>query len=469
MLHSLSGARTGLSLLVSISQREELTTLSIKKIEILMGYSQAIIGLSVIAVCVLIPPLAWHTKTRNVPAIILITWLLLMNIKQIVDAAIWGGDDYASKWNGYGWCDVITKIQVGANVGISCAVANIAFNLHRIIKADKEIPDNRSWKKIRIDLAISLICPILIMVLIYLVQVFRYGIFRYNGCQSVLSPTWLTTVLYTIWMLIWSTIGFIYASLLLYVFYRKRKDVKDILHCTNSGLNISRFSRLLIFCMLIILVMFPFSIYSFVTDLKNVSYSYRHYSFAETHRKSLWGLILHFDPGVPLYSVWLYILMSYLVFLIFGLGSDALYMYAGFIRNIGCGVFLDKISEWRSKIYQSKISKIADKILPGTLSSDEKSYQLYGENVSDGSSSANTYSDKTNSPTSTNYFEIDYTLPYDSAKSDKRQHRGFDPKLSVLFKSLSVDSEESSSETNQGSSPGQDSAQFEYHYRLDHH
>ena len=286
-----------------------------------MSYKSAIIGLCLLGVILLIPPLAWHSKTKNIPAIILITWLLIMNITCIVDAAIWSGEDFLTRWDGKGWCDIVIKLQVGANIGISCAVTNIIYNLHAILKADSVLPNLSSWTKIVRDLLISLLTPVMVMGFSYLLQVFRYGIARYNGCQNLLSPTWITTVLYTMWMLIWSLVGAVYATLVLFVFYKKRKDVRDILHCTNSGLNLTRFARLLIFCFIIILVMFPFSIYCFVQDLQQVG---GHYSFKETHSSTIWNTIIKFDPGRPVYNIWLYVLMSCLVFLIFGLGSDAL-------------------------------------------------------------------------------------------------------------------------------------------------
>lgn len=308
------------------------------------------------------------------------------------------------------------------------------------------------------------------MGLIYLVQVFRFGIFRYNGCQSMLSPTWLTTVLYTVWMLVWSMIGFIYASLLLIVFYKKRKDVKDILHCTNSGLNISRFARLLIFCMVIILIMFPFSIYSFVSDLSSASPTYRHYSFGETHNKALWSVILHFDPGVPLYSVWLYILMSYLVFLIFGLGSDALRMYSNFTRTIGLRCVLDTIEDWRVKNQDTRIGKITNKFLPGDQHNCDSYAQFNCGTSTDGIVTVSDYTEKTVSPSSLSQFEIDYTLPYEREGREKNSDNRLilDPKLSTFFHSVSDDSDDSS-EIRGSHSASDDTNEFEYHYRLDHH
>lgn len=393
-----------------------------------MSYADAIIVLSSVAVVLLFPPLGWHAKTRNTPAILLIMWLLIMNVKAVVDAAVWGGQDFKNKWSGHGWCDVMTKLQIGANVGVSCCVANIAHNLYAILRADTVLPEANSWKRIGTDLGISLFTPVLAMGLSYLVQVFRFGIFRYNGCQNMLSPTWVTTVTYTLWMFVWSLAGFVYALLLLYVFYQKRKDVRDILHCTNSGLNLARFARLLIFCMLIILVMFPFSVYSFVVDLAHVGGSY---SFGSIHNESLWNVILRIDPGKPLYSVWLYVLMSYLVFLIFGLGADAIGLYATFARRVGLGPVLDKCKRHLQRKRDARIYRLTMRFFSETGADEYRN--LCQETASEGTISMDQFYrklDKENpmsqaeTPTSARDFVVDYVLPQDIKRQERRRRKG---------------------------------------------
>ncbi|SCU87462.1 LADA_0E04148g1_1 [Lachancea dasiensis] len=392
-----------------------------------MSYPNTIIGLGSVALAMLFPPLAWHSKTRNTPAIILIVWLIIMDIKLIVDAAIWGGSDFAQKWAGYGWCDLMIKLQVGANVGISCSVANIAYNLHTILKADTVLPEPNSWRKLGVDLSISLITPILTMGLSCLVQVFRYGIFRYNGCQNLLSPSWPTVLVYTLWMFVWSLVGFIYAVLLLYVFYRKRKDVRDILHCTNSGLNLARFSRLLFFCVLIILVMFPFSFYSFVEELQQLSGGL---DFQAAHDNAFWNVIVRLDVNRPLYSVWLYILMSYLVFMVFGLGTDALNMYAGCARCMGMGPLLDSVSEFMEKRAKERNSKAVSDFY-----SEQETYKgvTNSGSTSDGTDvfkSMKGFSDGSSfemggsTPTSPSHFVIDYVLPHERVRKGKMGQKG---------------------------------------------
>lgn len=374
-----------------------------------MSIVSNIIGLAVTAFVLLLPPLAWHSLSRNIPAVILIIWLLIMNLKTIIDASIWSGSDFMQRWNGKIWCDIMIKLQIGANIGISCAVTNIVYNLNAILKADSVLPQWNSWGKVCIDFSISLITPFCVMIFSYLLQNYRYGIARYNGCQNLLSPTWLTTVLYTVWMLIWSFIGTIYAVMVLHTLYKKRKDVRDILHCTNSGLNLTRFARLWIFCFLIILVMFPFSIYSFVQDLSNVQGSY---SFKDSHSSATWQLIFKFDPGSPLYNIWLYMLMAYLVFIIFGLGSDALKMYSRFLYSIKLGFIVECIQSFIPKNADSRIHRLMGKL------SNSKKYNSSGYS-SDEKFDSDLCISNSSSPIDSSHIFVDDKIPFDSQRKEK--------------------------------------------------
>lgn len=111
--------------------------------------------------------------------------------------------------------------------------------------------------------------------------------------------------------------------------------------------------------------MFPFSVYTFVQDLQQVE---GHYTFKNTHSSTIWNTIIKFDPGRPIYNIWLYVLMSYLVFLIFGLGSDALHMYSKFLRSIKLGFVLDM---WKRFIDKNKEKRVG--ILLNKLSSRKES------------------------------------------------------------------------------------------------
>lgn len=325
-----------------------------------MGYQPLLIVLSTIAILLLIPPFIWHCRTRNIPALTLIVWLLCMDVKIFVDAIIWGTEDFATRYNGHGYCDVMVKLEVGANVGISSSVAGIMYNLYSILKADKVLPGLTSFKKICTDLSISLLSPILVMGLNYIIQVRRYTIFQYSGCQSALSFTWVTIILYTLWMVIWSLVGVLFAVLIIVKFFKKRKDVKDILKCTNSGLNLARFAKLLIFCIIVILVMFPFSLYIFTDDIGNVS---PHFNFDEYHSKVFWDSVIYLPFKAPYFVTWVYLSLSYSVFIFFGLGSDAIEMYLEILSKIGFGPIISYV---KSKKQQRQLAK-ADKLVSNVM------------------------------------------------------------------------------------------------------
>ncbi|KAI5969142.1 STE3 [Candida margitis] len=285
---------------------------------------------TIIAFFLLIPPLSWHAKSRNIPAILLVTWLMLVNLIGFINTMIWSGDDFDTVYDGQGWCDVTTKIEAASSLGKLCAIACLSMNLYFILCAkNPSFIDNKNWKKVWIDLTICLLTPVLIMIFIYITQARRYAIVRYQGCITVFSSTNATIGLYLVWPLIWSFVALFFATLTLYKYFQKRKDVKDILKCTNSGLNLKRFARLLIFSILIVFVMTPLSIYYFA---QKVSFTQYPFHWEEVHSPE-WGDIYFADFGF--FSVIDRLVnssISIVAFLLFGLGTDALKMYRSFLR-----------------------------------------------------------------------------------------------------------------------------------------
>ncbi|OEJ86627.1 Pheromone a factor receptor [Hanseniaspora osmophila] len=311
-----------------------------------MTFQPAIVALSSLALLALIPPLIWHTKTKNISALMTIVWLFLYNLKSLVDAAVWSGKGLAffNSWDGKGWCDIMIKIEVGAYVGVPCCIARIAYELTEIIKAETILPDRTQVSYLCKEFAIVTFPPIIAMVLSYFVQLFRFGIFTYSGCQNIFSTSWVMIVVYAVWPFVVSVVALILSTRLLIVFYIKRKDARDILQCTKSGLTLTRFSRFIFFCFLIILIMFPSSLYTFIKTCKKVTGTY---SYPKIHENDSWWTIFKLANEKPLLSIWLFHTMSYCAFFIFGTSSDALKMYKTALRAIRLGFILDYFKEKR--------------------------------------------------------------------------------------------------------------------------
>ncbi|KAH3679273.1 hypothetical protein WICMUC_001097 [Wickerhamomyces mucosus] len=371
-----------------------------------MGYQAAVIAISSLAIITLIPPLVWHAKAFNISAIVLVCWLLIMDIKIFIDAIIWGGDNFNTTYDGRGYCDVMVKLQVGANVGVLTSLAGIMINLYKILKANRPLPGNRSKEKIIMDLLINFTTPVLVMALNYLVQTARYSIFKYAGCQVSSSLSWVTIITYTLWLLIWSVINVILAILIIYTFFKKRKDVNDILKCTNSGLTLTRFAKLLIFCCIIILVMFPLSFYISLSDIGNVG----PYNYKKIHNKILWNLILYYKANSPYFLVWIYLGMSFAAFIFFGLGSDATELYLSILPYIGLGKVVQYFKDRKLKKKLIKADKLVNSVLiarnenglsnstPGSynISEDITGFDVEMQKLQDEDDEDDNYNDKDN-------------------------------------------------------------------------
>lgn len=286
----------------------------------------------IISFCLLIPPFLWHIRSRNLPATILIFWLMYVDLTGFISTMIWSGDNFDEAWDGQVYCDIVGKLDAGSSVGKCCAIACVIMNLYFVLCAKHPtLLEQGSWKKFAMDMAICLINPIFVMAVHYIVTGSRYAIVKYQGCSTIYSATYASLLLVSIWTVLWSIVALIFAVLTLITFFRKRKDVKDILLCTNSGLNIKRFARLLIFSFLIVFAMIPLSLYYFVSQaevLKNP------FHWDQVHNEE-WNVIYFYDFGFfTFYDRLVNCILSVLAFIIFGLGSDALDMYKSMFHKV---------------------------------------------------------------------------------------------------------------------------------------
>lgn len=284
-----------------------------------------IIAFSSIALALLIPPFIWHCKNRNIPATTLIFWLMFSNLTGIVGASIWSGDDFYEKYNGRGYCDVVIKLDSASGPGKLCASAAISLHLFLILKgASPFLIDSKSKRKVLLDCMICFFTPVLIMSTNYIVQAQRIGIAQYYGCRGIYARSWLTNVLMSMWQLIWTAIAMIFALLTIVYYIKKRRDARDLLKCTNSGLNIKKFARLLTFSLIILLTSCPLAIFYFVLNEANFRGPF---SWSETHYE-FWSETVFFqlDPKT-FYDRWIALALSIAAFVLFGLGTDAVNMY----------------------------------------------------------------------------------------------------------------------------------------------
>lgn len=130
--------------------------------------------ISVNAICFVfnIFPGFWHIKSRNLPAIAMIVYLQIELINGFVSAIIWGGDSYSFAWKGYGWCDIMVRLQFGTSVGLASSATCILLKLFFIFLANDVTVfwfDNK-WAQPVTEIALSIILPLFIAVFSYFAQ-----------------------------------------------------------------------------------------------------------------------------------------------------------------------------------------------------------------------------------------------------------------------------------------------------------
>ena len=104
----------------------------------------------IISFCLLIPPFLWHIRSRNLPATILIFWLMYVDLTGFISTMIWSGDNFDEAWDGQVYCDIVGKLDAGSSVGKCCAIACVIMNLYFVLCAKHPtLLEQGSWKNLQ--------------------------------------------------------------------------------------------------------------------------------------------------------------------------------------------------------------------------------------------------------------------------------------------------------------------------------
>ncbi|KAL7276875.1 a-factor receptor [Rhizina undulata] len=293
-------------------------------------------------------PMAWHVKNRNIPAICLIFWLTLFNICALTGSLIWSKDDISNAWDGYGFCDVEIKIFIAAGAGQMGSVAAIARNLARIMSDDISVIRTKARKRREMiqDLLLCFGAPVWMMAVHYIVQPNRYIILTITGCTPTFDRSWPSIVLLLMWPPIISLFSAYYAALVLYRLHKYRARFTDIICNSHSNITKSRFIRLFLLSVALVLIFLPTNLYIFYVNMNVPRLTY---SWDLIHAPG-WGHILKINTGGEVsFDRWIPVAAGYLLFLFFGMGHDALMMYRGWADAVGVGRFLPDYIMGRKK------------------------------------------------------------------------------------------------------------------------
>ncbi|RDX44940.1 fungal pheromone STE3G-protein-coupled receptor [Lentinus brumalis] len=292
------------------------------------------------AIFVLIP-LPSHWRARNYATVSLVFWLFLINILYGINSTIWN-DNVRIRL--LVWCDITTKLTIGASIGLPAAAMCICKHLEsvasgrivRISFADKQ-------RRMLFELAMCFLLPIIIMALHYVVQGHRFDIVEAFGCQP--ATYYSIPGVFIVWFppLLLGTISMIYACLALYHFIRHRVTFAAVLRNSSSSMTPNHYLRLM--ALAITQVVWQ-TVLTAIPMYVNIAFGLRPWTnWADVHSDWLRVDVYMLDEFMPSFRTQMFVFFfvmpasSLLFFLFFGFGEQAKNDYRLTADWIRCKVF----------------------------------------------------------------------------------------------------------------------------------
>lgn len=291
-----------------------------------MALVGALAAFSFIAAVLLVPPYAWQCWGRNYGQAFLLFWLWVTNMFTFLHILIWSGSDFALAWDGKVYCDIVARADTAIGMGKLSAVWAIFFTLNEILRLkNPAYIDPQSVKRKWVNLLICLGPPTYSFFVLFFFMAPRYTICRYYGCRPLWAPTVVTFVFNFLVHVVILVPCIVYALLTVYNYFRKKRELENILQCTNTNMSFARFSRVLIFALIVFIVLTPLTIYIIVI---NASMKYTLVPLNFLYSEQVFQQVIKYDSGIDvLVSRIINTALSYVAIVILGTGSDAMAMY----------------------------------------------------------------------------------------------------------------------------------------------
>lgn len=271
-------------------------------------------------------PMYWHLEAWNTGTCLYMAWTGVQCLNLFVNSIIWNGN--AINWNPV-WCDISTRIFIGANVAIPAASLCINRRLYHI-SCVKTVTRTRAEKQraIMVDLSIGLGIPLLQMILQYIVQGHRFNIFEDIGCYPFTYNVTLAYPLVFVWPLIISVISAAYCVMTIRAFAKRRSDFNELLS-SNRNLSLGRYFRLMCLAGIELVCGIPLSCFSLYLNASGgvepwISWQNTHSGFSRVDQVPaiIWKNVPELMTSLEL-SRWLTVLCAFIFFAFFGFADEA--------------------------------------------------------------------------------------------------------------------------------------------------
>lgn len=272
-------------------------------------------------------PFPWHLQGWNAGTCVYMMWGAISCLIQFVNSIVWRNSalNVAPVW-----CDISTKLLIGASVGVPASALCISRRLYTIAVIKTASPTHQDkWRAVIIDLSISIGIPVIVMALHYIVQGHRFDILEDVGCWPAIYNVIPAYFLVYMWPSLLGCISFVYSGLTLAAFYKRRMAFNSLISGNNS-MNANRYARLMMLSVVEMAFTVPISIYSVYISGTSipmqswVSFSDTHYNFSYVGLipAAEWTSNSIYKQSIDL-TRWLFPVCAFTFFALFGFASEA--------------------------------------------------------------------------------------------------------------------------------------------------
>ncbi|KAL1704009.1 pheromone A receptor-domain-containing protein [Schizophyllum commune] len=167
-------------------------------------------------------PVPFTLQVWNTGACVLAAWTATACLLSFINSVVWAGNvmDTVPVW-----CDISSKLLLGASIGIPASGLCISHRLWKI-SSTRHVPETRreTLLSIGIDLSLSAGIPLFVMLLHIIVQDHRFTILEDFGCHAAMPNTLLSYFLVLSWPLGLGLASLVYAVLTLRLSYVHRLE-----------------------------------------------------------------------------------------------------------------------------------------------------------------------------------------------------------------------------------------------------
>ncbi|KAH6890865.1 pheromone A receptor-domain-containing protein [Coprinopsis sp. MPI-PUGE-AT-0042] len=277
-------------------------------------------------------PLPWHLQAWNSGTCAYMVWTGTGCLILFINSLVWAGNISNPAPI---WCDISSKIILGAGIAIPASILCISRRLYTIASSTTVSMTRRDKRNaVLVDLAIAVGIPVIVMALHVVVQGHRYDIIEDFGCFAVVYHTLPAYFLVYCWPTVLGCVSFVYSALTLRAFWKRRLQFAQV-SSANSALNFSRYLRLMLLACIDMLVTVPMGVASVVIGNAGVplapwiSWEETHFDFARVafYPAFFWRNAKFFSMGIEL-TRWLFPVSAFVFFALFGFASEARKNYA---------------------------------------------------------------------------------------------------------------------------------------------